>query len=226
MNIKDIFDKAENGTLTFDQFEAFAKDGGAKFADLSEGKYVSKSKYDDDLGAKDTSISQLNDTIAQRDTDLADLQTKLNEAGTDATKLSELQTSFDTLQNKYAEDTKAYEKRLADQKYEFAVKEYANGKEFTSQAAKRDFVRSLLNEGLKMKNDTIIGADDFATAYATENADAFVTKKEPEVTPANPTQSVEKPQFVSATPGSTPQKAPSLSDMMRAANETSGKSMY
>ena len=42
MNIKEIFDKAENGTLTFEQFEALAKDNKAKFADLSEGNYVSK----------------------------------------------------------------------------------------------------------------------------------------------------------------------------------------
>ena len=39
MNIKEIFDKAENGTLTFEQFETIAKDGGAKFTDLSEGKF-------------------------------------------------------------------------------------------------------------------------------------------------------------------------------------------
>ena len=66
MNIKEIFDKAENGILTFDQFESLSKEGNAKFADLSEGKYVSKSKYDDDVTAKDKSITQLNDTIAQR----------------------------------------------------------------------------------------------------------------------------------------------------------------
>ena len=82
MNIKDIFDKAENGTLTFEQFEAITKDNKAKFADLSEGNYVSKSKYDDDIGAKDGSIQQLNDTIAKRDTDLADLQAKLKERRT------------------------------------------------------------------------------------------------------------------------------------------------
>ena len=222
MNIKEIFDKAENGTLTFEQFEAIAKEGSAKFADLSEGKYVSKSKYDDDIGAKDNSIQQLNDTIAKRDTDLADLQAKLNDAGTDATKLSELQASFDSLQTKYADDTKAYQQQLEDQKYEFAVKEFANGKEFTSQAAKRDFVRSLTIEKLKMKGDTIIGADDFATAYATENADAFVVKQEAptESTPAQNNQT--KPFFVGSTPGTNPTKKPSLSDMMRAANQKSG----
>ena len=44
--ITDFFDKAENGTLTYEQFEAMSKESGAKFADLSDGKYVSKSKYD------------------------------------------------------------------------------------------------------------------------------------------------------------------------------------
>lgn len=223
MNIKEIFDKAENGTLTFEQFEAIAKDGGAKFTDLSEGKYVSKSKYDDDVGAKDTSIAQLNDTIAQRDKDLGDLQTKLKEAGTDTSKLADLQTSFDSLQSKYTADMQAYQQQLADQKYEFAVKEFANSKEFTSHAAKRDFVRSLLSEKLKMKDDTIIGAEDFVTAYTKDNEDAFVTKKESNEpgTPNNGSNQG-KPQFVSTTPGTTPKKTPTLTELMKAANENPG----
>ena len=216
MNIKDIFDKAENGTLTFEQFETLAKEGNAKFTDLSEGKYVSKSKYDDDIGAKDASITQLNDTITQRDTDLADLQTKLKDAGTDTTKLAELQSSFDTLQNKYTEDMKAYQDKLAEQKYEFAVKEFAGGLEFTSQAAKRDFVREMISESLKMKEDTIIGADDFKKAYEEKNVDAFASKQEPQ--PSVPAKETEKPQFISTTPGGTAPKQPTLSEMMAAAN--------
>ena len=54
-SIKDVFKDSE--TLTLEQFEAKAKELGFKFADLSDGKYVSKSKYDDDLKAKDTEIS-------------------------------------------------------------------------------------------------------------------------------------------------------------------------
>lgn len=225
MNIKDIFDKSETGSMTYAEFEAALKDSGAKFADLSEGKYVSKSKYDDDIKAKDGSIEELNATITQRDTDLADLKGKLAEAGTDATKLSELQTNFDNLQSKYTTDMQEYQQKLADQKYEFAVKEYANGKEFTSQAAKRDFIRSLMSEKLKMKNDTIIGADDFANTYATENADAFKPVEQTETTPAQQTVA-NKPQFVGATPGTQEQKKPSLSDMMRAANENPGANSY
>lgn len=226
MNIKEIFDKAENGTLTYDQFDALAKENKVKFADLSEGNYVSKSKYDDDLNAKDTSITKLNDTIAQRDKDLADLQTQLKDAGTDTSKLAELQTNFDTLQNKYTEDMKAYQQQLADQKYEFAVKEFANSKEFTSHAAKRDFVSQLLNEKLKMKGDDIIGADDFANSYAKDNADAFVTKTEPTEPVAPAKDETSKPQFVSSTPGTNPNKPMSLSEMMKAANENPGTKLF
>lgn len=226
MNIKEIFDKAENGTLTYDQFDALAKENKVKFADLSEGNYVSKSKYDDDLNAKDTSITKLNDTIAQRDKDLSDLQTQLKDAGTDTSKLAELQTNFDTLQNKYTEDMKAYQQQLADQKYEFAVKEFANGKEFTSHAAKRDFVSQLLNEKLKMKGDDIIGADDFANSYAKDNADAFVTKTEPTEPVAPAKDETSKPQFVSSTPGTNPNKPMSLSEMMKAANENPGTKLF
>ena len=59
MKIKEIFSKAENGALTYEQFEEFAKAEKANFADLSEGNYVSKHKYDSDLSAKDSQIETL-----------------------------------------------------------------------------------------------------------------------------------------------------------------------
>ena len=54
MDIKTIFEKAENGTLTLEQFLAAAKEAKAKFVDLSEGEYVSKQKYMDDIATRDT----------------------------------------------------------------------------------------------------------------------------------------------------------------------------
>ena len=87
MNIKELFEKAENGTLTYEQFEAAAKAGNAKFTDLSEGNYVSKQKYENDLAVKGKEIETLNGTIATRDTDLAGLKQKLEAAGTDSEKI-------------------------------------------------------------------------------------------------------------------------------------------
>jgi hypothetical protein len=191
MNLKDIFDKAENGVLTYEQLTAAITEGKGKFVDLSEGGYVDRQKYTDDLAARDTRIQTLTDTISTRDTDLANLRTQLENAGTDEGKLGELTTKFNDLQKKYDDDTAAYQKRLHDQAYKYAVNEFADKQKFTSQAAKRDFIASMLAKEFKMENDVIIGATDFVTAYTKENADAFVKD---EGTPGTP-----KPHFVDPT---------------------------
>ena len=200
MNIKEIFKNAENGTLTFDEFMAAAKEGGAKFCDLSEGNYVAKSKYTDDLKAKDEQIETLNTTISTRDTDLADLKTKLEKAGTNVEKITSLTNDLTALQGKYDTDTKNFKDQIAHQAYEFAVKEFASTKNFTSNAAKRDFINSLISENLKLDNNKIMGADDFVTKYTQSNADAFVVE-EPEV---DPTPTTPKPTFVNPTGGTEP----------------------
>ncbi len=217
MNIKDVFDKAENGILTYDQFESLAKENGLKFADLSDGKYVSKSKYDADIKAVNQQVESLNGqiealngTITTRDEDLANLQKQLEQAGEDKNKLAELNTSMSDLQAKYEADTKSYEDKLRQQSYEFAVKEYANQQKFSSKASKRDFIRAMLDKGLQMEGDKLIGGDDFLKAYAQENEDAFKVD-EPEPTPApeptpepTPEPQVDNapiPTFVASTSG-------------------------
>lgn len=227
MNIKEIFANAEDGKLSLEEFEKAAKEAGAKFADLSEGKYVSKAKYEDDLKAKDSDIEAkenekatlaeqietLNGTITTRDEDLANLQKQLAEAGEDATKLAELNNSFTALQEKYDADIKGYQEKMQQQSYEFAVREYANTKQFTSNAAKRDFVNSMLAKKLSMEDGKILGRDDFTEKYAEENADAFVVEapKEPTPEPApapepepTPEPAPPIPTFVGSTPGPEP----------------------
>ena len=190
MNIKDLFDSAEDGTLTWEQFEEAVKSKNAKFVDLSEGNYVSKSKYDADT-------KELNAIISTRDTDLGDLKKKLNDAGVDATKLQELTKNISELQEKYDNDVKDYQKQLKKQAYEFAVKDFAGTKKFTSKAAKRDFINSVLSEELDMDDKGIVGIDEFVSKYSAENEDAFVKEKETkEKSSENP-----KPRFVASTQG-------------------------
>ena len=198
MEIKELFEKSEDGTLTYDKFMELAKESKAKFTDLSEGKYVSKSKYDDDLKAKDDALENLNTTLGSRDTDLADLKAKLEAAGADTEALAKLNTDLADLQSKYDTETKNYKNQLKKQAYEFAVREIANGKKFTSNAAKRDFISSMINKELKMDGSNILGAEDFVTAYTATNADAFVVDT-PESKPEP-----SKPQFVNSTQGSEP----------------------
>lgn len=212
MNIKEIFEKAttENKALTYEQFEEIAKAQKAKFADLSEGKYVDRQKYEDDLSKKATEIETLNETIATRDTDLANLQTQLQNAGNDAVKLQELNDSLTNLQSKYDTDTAELQKKLSDQSYEFAVRDFAGKQKFSSNAAKRDFIESLVKKKLPMENGSIMGADDYLKVYAKDNGDAFV-KEAPKTEPA--------PIFAGSASGDKGSKKPSLSEMMRMKNE-------
>lgn len=221
MKVKELFEKAEGGTLTYEQFEALAKEANAKFADLNEGNYVSKHKYEDELEAKLKEIETLNGTIGTRDTDLADLRRQLKEAGDGVIRLDELSMALEDLQGRYDEDTKAYQQQLKNQAYEFAVKEFANDKEFTSSAAKRDFIKSMIDAELKVdKNGKVLGMDDFMKEYQKENNDAFVVKQKE--APVQESSTKAQPQFVSSTPGAVASKPVSLTEMMISANKESG----
>ena len=215
MLLKDIFDKAtsENKSLTWEEFEAIAKESKAKFTDLSEGRYVDRQKYEDDLAKKDTEITSLNDTITSRNTDLEQLKTQLSNAGNDAGKLEELNSSLTALQAKYDADTAALNTKLQAQAYEFAVRDFAGKQKFSSEAARRDFTRSMIDKNLPMEDGSIMGAMDYMKAYAKANADAFVKE-------APPAPKTPDPQFVGSTTGKSPEGAKmSLTEMMKAKNE-------
>lgn len=214
MKIKEVFAQAEDGTLTYEQFQKIVKDANAKFADLSEGEYVSKGKYDDEVAAFQAQIENLNGTIGTRDTDLETLKQQLAEAGTDAEKLATLSNDLATLQGKYDADVKSYKEQLKRQAYEFAVKDFANKQKFTSKAARRDFEQAMTLAALKMDGSAILGAEDFRVKYATDNEDAFVvdTPHEPEYEPTLPT-------FVQSTPTFDAGRKLSLSEQMQMKNE-------
>lgn len=191
--LKELFGANGSTALNWEQFSKAVTSKGFKIADLATGNYVSKQKYTDDLQAKDTQISTLNDTLNTRDTDLASIKKQLENAGMDKEKLTALSDNLSTLQTKYDNDVKAYQEQLSRQAYEFAVKEFAGTKKFTSNAAKRDFINSMIGKNLTMENDKIMGAEDFVTSYSADNADAFVNE---ETVPTSPL-----PQFVQTTPG-------------------------
>ena len=205
MTVKELFDKAENGTLTWEQFQQAM--GESKFVDLTEGNYVSKQKFDDEVTQRDARITDLTNTISTRDTDLATLQQKLKDAG-DLDALKQASKDLADLQKRYDKETKDYQAQLTKQAYEFAVKEFANSKSFTSKAAKRDFTQAMLAKNLQFEDGKIIGAEDFVQIYSKDNDDAFVkqTSQDP------------KPQFTQGTNPKKPEKL-SLSEMMKMKNE-------
>lgn len=216
MKIKEVFEQAEDGTLTYEQFQAIVKEANAKFTDLSEGGYVSKGKHDDEIANLNSQIETLNGTIGTRDTDLETLKAQLEAAGTDAEKLATLSNDFTALQGKYDADVKAYKEQLKKQAYDFAVKNFSNGLKFSSKAAQREFERAMREANLKMDGDSILGAEDFRVKYAETNADSFVVEKAPEPK-SEPEPYI--PQFVASTPSNDTGRKLSLSEQMQMKNE-------
>lgn len=186
--LKELF----NGeALTYDQLAAKVQEKKLNIVDISGGQYVGRGKYDDQIKARDTQIQELTEQIKQRDTDIADLNGKLTAAQGDAGKLAEVQKSLTELQAKYDTDAKAWEKKVNDQAYEFAVKEKAGSLSFTSNSAKEAFTAKAIAAGLKWDGGILMGFDDFTAKYKSEDPGAFVPDK-----PVDPEPAPKTPQIV------------------------------
>lgn len=138
---------------------------------------------------RDTYKTKYDEDIQQRDADIKDLQTKLKNAGTDADKLKTLETDLSSLQSTYNEAKANYEKQLAQQAYEFAVKEKVSSLKFSSNSAKKAFIADAMKEEMKLKDGELQGFDGFLESYKKNDAGAFLTD-----TPAEPPKKDDKPK--------------------------------
>ena len=160
-----------------------------RFVDMSEGGYVSLNRYNDQVNGLTQQVNDLTGQITQRDADITDLQGKLTAAQGDASKLTEVQTQLGNLQTKYQQDQQEWAAKATKQRKEFLVREQANGLNFTSAAAKRDFISQAQGKDFQLDGDTLIGYVDFLTKYKAENPGALVDQA-----PADPP--APKPQIV------------------------------
>jgi outer membrane murein-binding lipoprotein Lpp len=197
--------------LTYDQLLSKVQEGKLNVVNIADGSYISRDKYNDKVNDLSQQVTDLKGQITQRDADMADLNDKLTAAQADAGKLSEAQTALTGLQAKYDTDMQNWEAKLAQQNYEAMVRERANGLQFTSPAAKRDFVREANSKGFKVDGESLLGYDDFVSKYKADNPGALV---EPAPADPTPTPTVVLP----GNPGGPAHKR-SLADLMRAKNE-------
>lgn len=170
-----------------------------RFADLSEGGYVSAAKYKSKTEGYASQIADLQAQITQRDTDMEALRTQLTAAQADASKLPDVQNSLTGLQTKYETDRKDWEARAARQQYEFMVREKANSLTFTSSAAKRDFIRTANEAGFKVDGESLLGYEDFVAKYKTDNPGAVSDPETAAPTPAPATPAVVLPSGSGST---------------------------
>lgn len=157
-----------------------------RFADLSEGGYVSVDKFNAQVNTLTQQVTDLQGQITQRDTDMGDLKTKLTAAQADAGKLAEVQTALTGLQSKYDTDKQTYEQKLTKQGYEFAIREKANNLKFSSGAAKKAFIQEALGKEFKRDGDSLLGYDEFVTKYKADDPGAFVADAPGNPPPADP----------------------------------------
>ena len=165
------------GPLTYEQFAEAAQAANMNLVNLSDGGYVSQAKFDDKVNGLTQQVSQLTEQIGQRDADMATLRTDLEAAQADAGKLPGVQQSLTDLQNKYAQDKTKFEKSMARQRYEFAVRERASGLKFSSAAAKKAFLQEAIGKDFKLDGDNLLGYDDFLKQYQVDDPGAFVREE-------------------------------------------------
>lgn len=190
-NIYEIL-KSYGIEIPEDKKEAFDKEVLENYKTVKEVDTL-RNKLETVEGDKKAIETKYNTDIAQRDTDLATLQEKLKNAGADANKLSNLQTDFDTLQQTYNTAKADYEKQLAEQAYDFAIKENSSKLKFSSNSAKKAFMSDLKAKKLSMENGKILGFDDFVSAYKEQDAGAFITEN------PSPKNDEPKPSFSAKT---------------------------
>ena len=190
-NIYEIL-KSYGIEIPEDKKEAFDKEVLENYKTVKEVDTL-RNKLETVEGDKKAIEAKYNTDIAQRDTDLATLQEKLKNAGADANKLSNLQTDFDTLQQTYNTAKADYEKQLAEQAYDFAIKENSAKLKFSSNSAKKACMSDLKAQNLSMENGKILGFDDFVNAYKEQDAGAFITDN------PSPKNDEPKPSFSTKT---------------------------
>ena len=157
----------------------------------------------EDLLAQGLTEEQVSYVMAENGRDIEKVKTKLTAAETARDEYKEqLETANTTIQSykdmdiegikqsasdwekKYNDDLKAMQDKLEGQAYDFALKEYVSGYQFTSDLVKEAVIAQLKAQGFKLNDGKFLGADDFMKQLKEANPSAFADAdiKQPKIT--------------------------------------------
>lgn len=150
-----------------------------RYADLSEGNYVSKEKY------------QTLETRANG------LQTQLSEANTTIESYKDMdidgiKESAKNWETKYNTDTQALQTQIASQQKEFAAERFMDTQKIRSPLSRKAIMQEFLAQNLEFKDGTFKGADEYMKG---------VKEKYPDEFEADEPEKPEKKVFVRGTAG-------------------------
>lgn len=212
--LKKSFGTNEDGTpvaLTFDQLvEKLGADKATKLVNLADGGYVSKDKFD----AKEVELNGLRDQLATANATIQSYKDM---------DVDGIKKSVADWEKKYNDDTAALNQKIADNERAYQEELFLRGYKFSSKAAadgiRAEFVKRKFPYedggfiGGKEFMEKLMADDDYKAAFVIETP---ATTTDPEPAPAPQP----KPQFSDPNPHQ-PQPKPkaSLAELMRRKNE-------
>lgn len=157
--LKKLF---EEGALTFDQFvEKLNADKDIKLANLADGAYVGKEKFD-------AKVTELTGVKKQLDDANATIQSYKD------MDIDGIKKSASDWEEKYNTETAALQKKLDDQAVEFAAKTYLGGFQYTDDLVKEAIYAKFMAKGFKLGEDgKFEGADAFMAELKTAYPSSF-----------------------------------------------------
>lgn len=141
-----------------------------RYADLSEGRYVSVEKY------------------TEKETELAGIRQQLTEANKQIKSYKDMdiegiRKSAADWEEKYRTDTTALQGKITGLQKEAAAKDYLSGKKIRGKLAQRAAFAGMMN--LEYKDGQFVGADEYMKKLQEEDPDSFEKEKEEETKPGS-----------------------------------------
>ena len=210
--LKKLFGTNDDGTpvaLTFDQLvEKIGADKALKLVNLADGGYVSKEKFD----AKETELSGLREQLTAANETIKSY-TEMDVEG--------IKKSVADWEKKYKHDTAALNQKIADNERAYQEELFLRGYKFTSKAAAEGIKAEFVKRQFPFEEGSFIGAKEFMDKLKVdEDYKAAFAVETPAPDPDTDPQPQPKPQFSDPNP-QKPQPKPklSLAEMMRKKNE-------
>lgn len=213
--LEKLFGKDEQGNpvaLTFEQLSEKLKEAkDVKLANLAEGGYVSKEKYDaleTKNGGLEDQLKTANETIqSYKDMDIEGIK-----------------ASVDNWKDKYEKDTQALNDKLTAQERQHCTDLFFNGFKFSSKAAKNGIRAEFDSLNLPIQDGVLVGAEEFMNKLKADDEykGAFVDETPAGGDDANGgDNSNGKPQFSQSNTqgGGKPKGKVSLLELMKQKNE-------
>lgn len=146
-----------------------------RYADLSEGNYVSREKYTTLQTESNGYKAQLEDANKEiksyKDMDIEGIKQKAAD-----------------WEQKYIADTAKLNKQLDDQKKSFAAERYLDSQKIKSPLAKKSILADFLAQDMKFRDDgTFEGAEEYMKKVREQYPDDFETESKPEDKPEKKT---------------------------------------